>query len=474
MVFSSTLFLLWFLPLFLAAYLITPLRFRNLTALVASLLFYAWGAPAFIVVVLVALVADFHLVRVMAGQEGSARKRLLWVSVFINLGLLGYFKYANFFTDNLNALFAALGADLMVWTEIALPIGISFFTFQKLSYAVDVYKGAGRPLFRFRDYALYIMLFPQLIAGPIVRYGEIADRLTDRSQHETVDNLLLGFLRFCIGLARKVFVANTMAGVADSVFALPPDHLGFSEAWVGIVAYSFQIYFDFSGYSDMAIGLGQMMGFRFPENFNNPYSATSITDFWRRWHITLSNWMRDYLYIPLGGNRVGKVRLYVNLWAVFLFSGLWHGAAWNFVLWGAFHGAFLVADRLFLVRLLNRIGRVPAIIITYFIVLFGWVLFRAEDLGHAAYFISAMLRFDEGWKMPRFGADFWWMLTFAALVCGIGSFTTVQQLVNRWALRETIGALPSVIVGLLAAILLVLSAAMVVSSGFNPFIYFRF
>lgn len=474
MVFSSTLFLLWFLPLFLAAYLLTPFRYRNWTALLASFLFYAWGAPAFVVVVVAALVADFHLVRHMAGQEGSGRKHALWASVCLNLGLLSYFKYANFLIDNLNSLLAAIGSDPMRWIEVALPVGISFFTFQKLSYTVDVFRGTGQPLDRFRDYALYIMLFPQLIAGPIVRYGEISERLIDRSHHETVDNLLLGFLRFCIGLARKVLIANTMAGVADSVFALPADHLGFSVAWVGIVAYSFQIYFDFSGYSDMAIGLGQMMGFRFPENFNNPYAATSITDFWRRWHITLSNWMRDYLYIPLGGSRVGITRRYANLWTVFLFSGLWHGAAWNFVLWGAFHGAFLVADRLFLLKILSRVGRIPAILMTYLTVLFGWVLFRANDVSHAFYFVSALLRFDEGWRTPRFGADFWTMLVLAAFICAIGSLPVLQRWANSWAQRETIGELSAILIGLLAVLLLILSASMVVSSGFNPFIYFRF
>lgn len=474
MVFSSTLFLLYFLPAFLAAYLLTPVRYRNGTALFASLLFYAWGAPGFVPVVMLSLVADFYLVRHMAGQEGGPRRVSLWLSVALNIGMLAYFKYSNFFIDNLNALLAAFGGAPMSWTEVALPIGISFFTFQKLSYTVDVYRGGERPLQRLRDYLLYIMLFPQLIAGPIVRYSEIADRLTDRSPYETADNRLLGLFRFCIGLARKVWVANTLGAVADDVFALQGDELTFSNAWVGIVAYSFQIYFDFSGYSDMAIGLGQMMGFRFPENFNNPYAARSITDFWRRWHITLSNWMRDYLYIPLGGNRVGGFRLYANLWAVFLFSGLWHGAAWNFVVWGGFHGLFLVADRLFLRSLLQRMGRVPAMAITYVIVLFGWVLFRSENLVDALGYAARMLDFGQGWQCPQFGTDFWAILAVAAIICGSGSIGRVQRWQEKFLLREEVGLRGAVLLSIASGMLLVLCASMVVADGFNPFIYFRF
>jgi alginate O-acetyltransferase complex protein AlgI len=246
------------------------------------------------------------------------------------------------------------------------------------------------------------------------------------------------------------------------------------QAWTGLASYMCQIYFDFSGYSDMALGLGLLFGIALPINFASPYKATDMADFWRRWHITLSNWMRDYLYIPLGGNRVGKARLYANLWAVFLFSGLWHGAAWNFVLWGAFHGAFLVADRLFLMRVLHRMGRVPAMLITYIIVLFGWVLFRADDLAHAADFVSALLRFGEGWKTPRFGADFWWTLAMSSLICAIGAVPHAQRWVNAWAVRERVGVMATIPLTLVAAVLLVLCASMVVSSGFNPFIYFRF
>jgi alginate O-acetyltransferase complex protein AlgI len=474
MVFSSTLFLLYFLPAFLAVYLLTPVRHRNWTALIASIGFYAWGAPAFVFVIIASLLADYAIVGRMAGQEGGARRRWLWASVVLNVGMLGYFKYTNFLVENLNALLHPFGIAPAQWAEVALPIGISFFTFQKLSYAVDVYRGGERPLQRFRDYVLYIMLFPQLIAGPIVRYSEIADRLTDRAFHETVDNRLLGFFRFCIGLARKVWVANALGAVADDVFALRGDELTFSLAWVGIVAYSFQIYFDFSGYSDMAIGLGQMMGFRFPENFNNPYAATSITDFWRRWHITLSNWMRDYLYIPLGGNRVGNARLYANLWAVFLISGLWHGAAWTFVLWGAHHGLFLVADRLFLVSVLKKVGKIPATLITYVIVLFGWVLFRADDAGHAIGFASRMLDFGQGWHMPNFSNDFWAMLALATSICIIGALPAMQRLQQRFIVRESTTVAQALLLTVVSALLLVLCASMVVADGFNPFIYFRF
>jgi alginate O-acetyltransferase complex protein AlgI len=474
MVFSSTLFLLYFLPVFLAAYLLTPVRHRNWTALIASIGFYAWGAPAFVFVVILALLADFIIVKRMVGQEGGARRRWLWTSVVLNVGMLGYFKYSNFLVDNFNALLHPFGIAPMPWAEVVLPIGISFYTFQKLSYTVDVYRGGERPLQRFRDYVLYIMLFPQLIAGPIVRYSEIADRLTDRQQYETVDNRLLGFFRFCVGLARKVWVANVLGSVADSVFALPVSDLSFSLAWEGIIAYSFQIYFDFSGYSDMAIGLGQMMGFRFPENFNNPYAATSITDFWRRWHITLSNWMRDYLYIPLGGNRLGNARLYANLWAVFLISGLWHGAAWTFVLWGAYHGLFLVADRLFLVQLLKKVGRVPATLITYVIVLFGWVLFRADDIPYAFGFMWQMLNFWQEFQLSYFTKEFLVILALAISVCAIGGFPRMQGWMERFLLRESVSFRGAAFLVLISAFLLVSCAASIVAAGFNPFIYFRF
>ncbi|MBT3748154.1 MAG: MBOAT family protein, partial [Bacteroidetes bacterium] len=411
MVFSSSLFLLFFLPIFLLVYYVVNKAYKNLVALAASVLFYMWGAPLFIFVVSASIIADFYLVRWLAVRRGKKRRQGLALSVLLNVGLLVYFKYANFLVDNVNELVLALGGSEFTWVKIALPIGISFFTFQKLSYSIDVYRGVHTPLRRLPDYALYIILFPQLIAGPIVRFHEIADQIEDRSHQETVDNRLLGLFRFILGLAKKVLIANTLGEQVDAIFALSGDSLSTSLAWIGIVAYSFQIYYDFAGYSDMAIGIGRMIGFKFPENFNNPYISQNITEFWRRWHMTLGRWMKDYLYIPLGGSRVkSKRRLYFNLWIVFLISGLWHGAAWNFVVWGAFHGLFLVLDRLFLAKLTQRMGKIPAVILTYVITLVGWVLFRAESFIQIRDYLGAMFTWHPAGYELRPGSEFWFFL----------------------------------------------------------------
>jgi alginate O-acetyltransferase complex protein AlgI len=347
MVFSSIVFLYYFLPLFLIVYYAVGRNYKNAVILCGSIFFYAWGAPKFIFVILGTTVIDFYVVRLMdAAKQKRSKKLLLATSLCINLGMLFYFKYSNFFVENLNTILHSAGIQTLSWTKLVLPIGISFYTFETLTYVVDVYRGVHKPLKNFWDYQLYIILFPKLIAGPIIRFHEFADQVYDHADHETIDNKLRGFYRFLIGLGKKVLIANAVGLAANKIFALPAEQLGTMQAWFGALAYTFQIYFDFSGYSDMAIGLGLMMGFRFPENFNNPYTALSITDFWRRWHITLGAWMREYLYIPLGGNRVkSKGRLYLNLWLVFLASGLWHGAAWGFIIWGAYHGLFPCAGK---------------------------------------------------------------------------------------------------------------------------------
>ncbi|WP_206680737.1 MBOAT family O-acyltransferase [Hymenobacter polaris] len=323
MVFSSTLFLFYFLPSFLALYWLVPARFKNAVALGASLLFYAWGGLSFLGLFLGSVVVNFFLIRAMAATPARWKQRIfLIISILLNVSLLFYFKYANFFLDNVSAVRGYFGAGELTWEKVVLPIGISFFTFEKLTYTIDVYRGVNQPLRSFWDFLLYIMLFPKLIAGPIVRFHEIAGQLTDRRAFDTVDEKLAGFFRFMVGLGKKVLIANVLGQQADRLFALPPEALPTGLAWVGALAYTFQIYFDFSGYSDMAIGLGRLMGFQFPENFNSPYVARSITEFWQRWHITLGRWMRDYLYVPLGGNRVRPSRLYLNLCTVFVLSGL--------------------------------------------------------------------------------------------------------------------------------------------------------
>jgi alginate O-acetyltransferase complex protein AlgI len=480
MVFSSTLFLFYFLPLFLLVYWLVPQRAKNPVALIASVLFYAWGGLNFLGLFLGSVVINFFLIRLMAASPERWRQHTyLIISVLLNVGLLFYFKYANFFVAQANEVNNYLGGSIFAWKQVVLPIGISFFTFEKLTYTVDVYRGVNKPLRSFWDFLLYIMLFPKLIAGPIVRFHEIAGQLTDRHAFDTADEKLAGFFRFALGLAKKVLIANVLGEQADHIFALGPTALSTPLAWLGALAYTFQIYFDFSGYSDMAIGIGRMMGFQFPENFNNPYVSRSITEFWQRWHITLGRWMRDYLYIPLGGNRVRPSRLYVNLWTVFILSGFWHGAAWTFIAWGAYHGLFLVLERLFLLRLYKKIGAF-SILPTFIITMVGWVLFRAETLTKALAHIkqlggigTAVITANEGIR-TEYGNDFWFTLGLAAFIC----FVAVWPKVERWELDTlasghfTLGG--AVRFTMTTVVLLVLSVSYIMGSEFNPFIYFRF
>jgi alginate O-acetyltransferase complex protein AlgI len=474
MVFSSSLFLLYFLPAFLIAYYLLPRKFKNIFTLLASILFYAWGAPDFIFIVLGSIFIDYYIVDIMHKSTlRKARRMLLGASVVLNVGMLAYFKYANFFVENINELLRWMGHESMSWIYVALPIGISFFTFQKLTYSVDVYRNLHAPLKKVTDYALYILMFPQLIAGPIVRFNEIADQIEDRRAFETVDARLLGFFRFVVGLSKKVLIANVLGEQVDKIFAMQAGDISTPMAWVGIVAYSFQIYYDFSGYSDMAIGIGRMIGFKFPENFNNPYISRNITEFWRRWHITLGRWMRDYLYIPLGGSRVSKGRMYFNLWVVFLISGLWHGAAWNFVVWGAFHGFFLIADRMFFEKFTKAIGKYPSIIITYFITLIGWVLFRAETLTFAFEYIERMFAFDGVATDIYFDVEFKTMLVMGAVFGFIAAFGRIEE---WWMNVLTKEKQTWILIGMIVAsiIFTMICIASITSSGFNPFIYFRF
>lgn len=475
MVFSSSLFLIWFLPVFLITYFLVPYKYRNALALIASVIFYSWGAPKFIFVILGTTFLDFHLVKWMSGSKSKLQRRLLLtLSVSVNLGLLFYFKYSNFFVENLDAMLKVFGINGLHWSKLIMPIGISFYTFETVTYVVDVYRRVQAPLTRFWDYQLYIILFPKLIAGPIVRYHEIADQIVDRRAFETADNRFLGMFRFIIGLAKKVLIANVLGAEVDRIFALGPMNITTPTAWIGIIAYSFQIYYDFSGYSDMAIGIAKMLGFTFPENFNNPYTSRNITEFWRRWHMTLGRWMKDYLYIPLGGSRVKtKTRLFFNLWLVFLISGLWHGAAWNFIIWGGFHGLFLVLDRLFLIKFTEKIGKVPSVILTYFITLIGWVLFRATDLTQAWLYISKMFAFEGGFPAWRFDTQFWVILLVGAFFGFFGVIKGIEtwqdsQLKVPYSTRKTWAG------GIIALVLLVYCMASLTTSGFNPFIYFRF
>ncbi|MBR6272470.1 MAG: MBOAT family protein [Bacteroidales bacterium] len=501
MVFSSSIFLFYFLPVFLAVYLLVGRRLKNAVALFFSLLFYGFGSPRFLLILLLSILIDYFLVREVGKwrtengtPKGSPtdwevkRKMFLVLSIILNIGLLAYFKYANFFIDNLSALFGWLGlSQLSTFNSqlprILLPIGISFFTFQKMSYSIDVYRGTAKPLNNIADYALYIMLFPQLIAGPIVRYNEIADQITDRSANETTDNRILGFYRFVLGLSKKMLIANILAEYADQVFALPAQQIGTSTAWLGILAYTFQIYFDFAGYSDMAIGIGRMIGFKFPENFNNPYISRSVTEFWKRWHITLGRWMMDYLYIPLGGNRKGVRRTYLNLWIVFFLSGLWHGAAWTFVAWGAYHGLFICLDKLLNGKRRTENGkfstfRFPfSVPLTFVIVMIGWVLFRSDTIGYAVHYVGAMFGANGSTPALFVNSQFVFTLIVAAIFSFIGlvpSATLRSKLDNLSTLNFKLSTPRCLLLGLLMLLLLLLSASFILKGSFNPFIYFRF
>jgi alginate O-acetyltransferase complex protein AlgI len=470
MVFSGITYLVYFLPVFILLYHLVPHKFKNAVILCASIYFYSWGGPKFIFVILGTTFLDFLLVNAMQNQKTQKSKRVyLIVSLCLNLGLLFYFKYCNFFIENINAI---LGSEIS-WLKVVLPIGISFYTFESLTYVIDVYRGVHKPLKNVWHYQTYILLFPKLIAGPIVRYHDIADQITNREKNYTANIKLSGFLTFCIGLAKKTIIANTLGMQADAVFKLAPEEIDTAAAWIGALAYTFQIYFDFSGYSDMAIGLGKIMGFKFPENFNNPYISGSITEFWRRWHITLGTWMKNYLYIPMGGNKVSNSKLYRNLILVFLFSGLWHGASWNFVLWGAYHGLFLVLERLFLGKVFDKLGKFISIPITFIIVITGWVLFRNEDLGFAVHVIKQMYSFEFFHSKFVLNNDFITMAIVATLISFFAISSKTKEIQNKiygedfsnsakWAVLVT------------GVVLYYVSLSYVSALDFNPFIYFRF
>ena len=470
MVFSSITFLIYFLPIFLLLYHLVPHKYKNALILIASIYFYSWGGPKFILVILGTTCLDYFLVKAMNNQKTqSSKTKFLIISLCLNLGLLFYFKYCNFFIDNINAAFGTK----ITWLEVVLPIGISFYTFESLTYVLDVYRGIHKPLKNFWHYQTYILLFPKLIAGPIVRYHEIADQITNREKNYTSSIKLSGFLIFCIGLAKKTIIANTLGIQADAVFKLPPEQIDTIAAWVGALAYSFQIYFDFSGYSDMAIGLGKMMGFKFPENFNNPYTSKSITEFWRRWHMTLGTWMKNYLYIPLGGNQVNNFKLYRNLIFVFLISGLWHGASWNFILWGAYHGLFLVLERLFLIKFYKKIGNWFSLPLTFIIVITGWVLFRNENINQGFYIIKQLYSFQFFDGKFTLNNDFLFMASLALLF----SFFTITKTTRSFQEKiygEQFSKSSQWLAVSASIILFYISLSFISALDFNPFIYFRF
>lgn len=477
MVFSSAAFLFLFLPIFLAVYYLLPSRLRSAWILLASWIFYAWWRLDFLVLIVSTTVWTYLLGWAVATTRAARprrARRFLALAVVLNIGILAYFKYFNFGVDSLNALLEAVGARRLTAWEVVLPVGISFYVFQATSYVVDVYRGDAPPAGDYLDLAAYVSLFPQLIAGPILRYKDLSRQF--RRREHSLDRFGAGVVRFMTGFVKKVLVADTVAAIADSVFALSAPTL--LDAWLGAAAFAVQLYYDFSGYSDMAIGLGRMIGFEFAENFRAPYRSRSITEFWRRWHISLSTWLRDYLYIPLGGNRVG--RTHVNLLLVMVLGGLWHGASWSFVLWGLYHGLLLVFERRFgegeapaLRRLRGHIARwvvtAAETIRTVILVTVGWVLFRAGTLASA----STVYRGMAGANGVGISAELGWQvsgLSLAALVVGaIGVYLPV-------VLPRPKTGRPGVGIAAVTAIapLFAVSILKLVAESFSPFLYFQF
>ena len=494
MSFAAPLFLWYFLPAVLVAHWVLPQRFRNGVLAVFSLGFYAVGGEEFVLLLLTMMVINYvaglsigkarerELLSTPGGAAVTTRpailtaKRVLVLTVVADLSVLAIWKYLGFASEAIDSFGRALGGTGSPVIAVALPIGISFFTFHHLSYVVDIYRGERPPMRNPLTFATYIAMFPQLVAGPIVRYHEIADQLRHQ-QHDKFDDFLLGFPVFLWGLTKKVVIADSLAPIADAAFAV--NDPSFTTAWIGAIAYTGQIYFDFSGYSDMAIGLGLMFGLRLPENFRRPYSAVSVTDFWRRWHMSLSRWFRDYLYIPLGGNRGGGGATYRNLVIVFLLTGLWHGAAWTFLLWGAYHGALLIIERA------TGLGRLEGFTVvrraaTFVLIVFGWVLFRAADLGEFGRMAGAMLRPDL-LREPLFGLD-------PDVAIGIGTFQMVllalviasTLIPGHWVTGRVLDGLdawPDRVRMTLRGGTLVISpyvAIAAIAGTFSPFLYFQF
>ena len=467
MVFSSLSFLTLFLPLTILLYFAVPRRFRNLLLFLASLIFYAWGEPVYIVLMLFSSVVDYSHGLLMEKFDGrpGVRRALLISSVAINLSLLGFFKYAGLVVSTLNA---ALSLSIPV-PSVALPVGISFYTFQTMSYSIDVYR---RNCPAQRDpiaFGCYVTMFPQLIAGPIVRYVDVMREINDR--RETFEGFYLGIRRFLVGLAKKLILANGVGMLWDSVSAQPAASLSALSAWLGVLAYAFQIYFDFSGYSDMAIGMGRMFGFQFPENFRYPYVSRSVSDFWRRWHITLSTWFREYLYIPLGGNRVCVPRNIFNLAVVWMATGLWHGASWNFLLWGAYFGAVLIAEKFLYGKALSRAPGFVGWAYTALVVLVGWVFFALDDLGRGAAYLGAMFGGGAG-AVDAYALRA--LLNYGAvlLLCAAASTPLASGALER--LRERRPRAHSALTYALVIVGFALCLIYVVDAGYNPFLYFRF
>ncbi len=466
MVFSSTIFLCVYLPLVLLGYYICPKKGRNLFLLIVSLVFYAWGEPKYVFLMIFSILVNYVFGLLMDKHRANKKrlKLMLVLSVVIDLGLLSVFKYTDFIITNINAIFNT-GFDLL---NIALPIGISFYTFQAMSYTIDVYRDDVRVQRNLIDFGMYITMFPQLIAGPIVRYSDVQDQLAERSV--TTADFSEGVMRFVVGLGKKVLLANQMGAVWTDIYALGGD-VSALMAWTGAVAFTFQIYFDFSGYSDMAIGLGRMFGFKFPENFRYPYESVSITDFWRRWHITLSTWFKEYLYIPLGGNRRGLARQALNLLIVWSLTGFWHGAGWNFVMWGLYYFVILFVEKLFLLKALDKLPKFFRHVYALLLIIIGWVIFASDDVSVLLPYLGSLF----GANGAVGGMDVYTLVTKAVLIviCCVASTELPKRLFGTMTGKMNEKAVFTV-KSVLTIVLLTLSMIFLIGDSYNPFLYFRF
>ncbi|HEX3181788.1 MAG TPA: MBOAT family O-acyltransferase [Beijerinckiaceae bacterium] len=473
MLFYEPLFLFLFFPILLVIYFFLghTRPARKWILVLGSFVFYAWSEPIFVWIVLASSLADQWIgLYIGASKADRKRKYALALGVVLNIGILCYYKYTLFLITNVDSLLQALHKPQLAIPAIALPIGVSFVVFEKITYLVDVYRGLTSPARNFSQYLTYVLFFPKLLAGPIIKYHDIVGQF-EQFPESHVDDFFIGLSRFMLGLIKKTLLADTLATGADLVFAQDPAHLTSSDAWWGVLFFTLQIYFDFSGYSDMAIGIARMLGFRLLENFNKPYIATSMTDFWRRWHISLTSWIREYLYFPLGGNRAGAARTYLNLWICFLASGMWHGAAWNFVLWGAYSGLFLILDRLFLLSWLNRMPVWLANFVTVLVVMVGWVLFRSTSLHQALQIFELMLNLASA----PLGAVT--ITNDVKSMAGVGVLICVMQRVfaHRPDFQRIFeGPRSQIALQSALTVLFVIGIGKSVAAPFKPFLYFRF
>ncbi|AEB57105.1 MBOAT family O-acyltransferase [Ectopseudomonas mendocina] len=483
MVFSSNVFLFLFLPIFLGLYYLCPNRGRNLLILIGSYTFYAWWRVDFLLLFAAVTLWNYLFgLRIHAHAGTQAARRWVVAGVVGNLATLGYFKYANFGVANINAVLESMGMEPFILTSVILPIGISFYIFQSISYLIDVYRRDTEPTRNLINFAAFIALFPQLIAGPVLRYKDLADQFTDRTH--SIDKFSEGATRFMQGFVKKVFIADSLAPLVDHCFALENPSTG--DAWLGMIAYTAQLYFDFSGYSDMAIGLGLMMGFRFMENFNQPYISQSITEFWRRWHISLSTWLRDYLYVPLGGNRHGTFNTYRNLFLTMLLGGFWHGANWTFLIWGAWHGMWLAIERAMGVKAAPTLFNPLKWAFTLLLVMLGWVIFRAENLEVAGRMYAALFSFAD-WHLSELTLARITGLQMVTLVlawvvigvCGARQFLASRGHEPGLTLASAGVALQAIdlrMVALRGALLVLFCVSLLKLSAqsYSPFLYFQF